>query len=81
MNLRATPAVSIGVVYNRAQGTVVRVMNPDYEEELDFHPVAEDEYMLRVAKTQLGISHSPDGMTLADLHRVIEAMQRHKYSS
>lgn len=65
-------AVSLGVVYSRVTGKIVRVINPTYEEELDLHHVDRNEFMLRVDKVAHRVSG--DVMTLDDLHRIIEAM-------
>lgn len=68
MALRAT---SIGVVFDRASGAVLRVINPDFERELDWHFVADSEVMRRVQKSQFGLVGD---MTLDDLDRVVKAM-------
>lgn len=68
MALRAT---SIGVVFDRASGAVLRVINPDFERELDWHFVADSEVMRRVRKSQFGLVGD---MTLDDLDRVVKAM-------
>jgi hypothetical protein len=75
MKVRGTPAISIGVVYDRATRMISRVINPTFEEELDLHPMTDGEYMLRVSKAERGVSTKPDGMSLDDLHRLVEVMQ------
>lgn len=67
-------AVSIGVVIHRSSGAVVRIFNPDFEEELDGHFVGLDEFMLRIAKTHFGVSAKPDSMTVEHVHRIVSAL-------
>ena len=64
-------AVSIGIVYDRRSGAVKRVINPDYEEQLDYHHLDADEVMVRVKKSDHGIDGA---MSLADLHRLLESV-------
>ena len=66
------PAVSFGVVIERASGAVVRIMNPDYEWELDRHFVGSGEFMLRVPKNEWGVG--VNDMTLDQVYRVIAAL-------
>jgi hypothetical protein len=68
-------ASSIGIVYNRASGAIVRVFNPTFEFELDLHHVDAHEFMLRFSKKECGISLRPDAMTPEDVFRVVKAKQ------
>ncbi len=58
-------AKSIGIVYDRISGRVLRVINPDFEIELDLHSLASDEVMQRRVKTA-------DTMTFTDVARIID---------
>jgi hypothetical protein len=64
-------AVSFGVVIDRKSGAVNRIMNPDFEIQLDLHPMSADEYMIRIAKAKYGVDPSPYGMTLAHVYKII----------
>ena len=69
-------AVSIGVVFNRFTGEVARVINPDYEWQLDEveRGVAPFEYFWRVPKEAFGVSQEPNAMTLPQVARVCEVL-------
>lgn len=68
-------AVSIGVVFDRAQdGIVVRVINPDFEWELDQHHLSSTEYLIRVPKEVFGVSKDKDAMTIDQVYRVHEIL-------
>lgn len=64
------PARLFGVVIDRSSGSVRRIINPDFDVELDLHQVYEGERMLRLRKDACGISRKPDSMTLADVRRI-----------
>lgn len=49
-------ALHVGVVLDSTTRLAKRVMNPDYEEELDWHFVAADEVMVRLTKTQYNLA-------------------------
>jgi hypothetical protein len=49
---------------------VKRIFNPTYQQELDWHFVGPDEFMIRVPKTEYGVSVHPDSMTLDDVARI-----------
>ena len=70
------PAVSIGVVFNRITGEVARVINPDYEWQLDGveRGVQPFEYFWRVPKEVFGVSQEPNAMTMAQLDRVCKTL-------
>jgi hypothetical protein len=67
-------AVSFGLVFHRLTGRVVRVINPDYEFELDLHHLEPYEFMLRLGKADWGIPLEPNSMTLDHVHRVVGAL-------
>lgn len=68
-------AVSIGVVCDRANGgTVSRIINPDFEWQLDIQVLGPSEYLIRVPKEVFGVSRDKDAMTLDQVHRVCEAL-------
>ena len=69
-------AVSIGVVFNRLSGQVVRVINPDYEWQLDLveRDLASSEYFWRVPKEAFGVSKKKNAMTLSQVDRVCKAL-------
>ena len=63
----------IGVVFDRNNDhQVVRIFNPDWDWQLDHHPLADGEYLLRVLKTTYNISDKPNAMTLENVVRVME---------
>lgn len=68
-------AVSIGVVFDRAQGgVIVRIINPDFDRQLDYQVLSPTEYMIRFHKDAFGISHDKDAMTLDQVYRVCEML-------
>jgi hypothetical protein len=65
----------LGVVCNRSLGgVVVRILNPDYEVQLDREVLAPGEYMIRVRKSDFGVSSAKDAMTPEQAARVVEVM-------
>ena len=70
-----TRAVSLGLVFSKASGKVVRLMCPDWEEELDLHRVEPHEYMLRLPKAQFGVSLKPNDISLAQVAAIIAAVE------
>ncbi len=68
-------AVSIGVVFDRANGnSVVRIINPDFEWQLDIQVLSPSEYLIRVPKEVFGVSLEKDAMTLDQVQRVCETL-------
>ncbi len=68
-------ATSIGVVFDRANGHAIsRIINPDFERQLDLEILSSSEYLLRVPKEIFGISKDKDAMTLEQVYRVCEAL-------
>ncbi len=62
----------IGVICNRKlNNVVVRIINPDFEWQLDIQVLSEDEYLLKIPKEMFGVSHEKDAMTLEQVHKVI----------
>lgn len=70
LNHTASPV--FGVVFH--QDVVVRIINPDFEWQLDLHALSPGEYMIRIAKETFGVSTEPDAMTLAQVHNICEAL-------
>lgn len=65
-------ATSFGVVICRQNGKVNRIINPDFEKELDWHFVSQDEYMLRVDKSLFDVSLDHNSMTFEHVTRIVE---------
>jgi hypothetical protein len=63
-------ATHFGVIIKRETGQVARILNPDFDDQFDGCHVGSDEYMLRVAKADYGISLEPNAMTLEDVARI-----------
>jgi hypothetical protein len=63
-------------VFDRATGSVARVINPDFESQLDGHHVGPHEFMVRSPKQQWGIADKPNAMTLDHVHRIIAALSK-----
>ena len=66
-------ARQFGIVIDHRLGAIVRVFNPDYEFEFDHHHVAAHEVMYRIDKAANGISLDKNGMSLADVYRILQA--------
>ncbi len=75
MARHGTTAVSIGVVFDRAHGHAIsRIINPDFEWQLDLQVLSSDEYLLRIPKEMFGVSKDKDAMTLEQVHRICEVL-------
>jgi hypothetical protein len=46
-------------------------MNPDFEEELDLHPIAAGEFMIRTNKRDHGISSRRNAMAFVDVAKIL----------
>jgi hypothetical protein len=68
-------AVSFGVVFSRSLGNVVvRIINPDFEWQLDIQVLSADEYLIRVPKEAFGVARERDAMTLDQVYRICETL-------
>lgn len=64
-------APSIGVVFDRAQGgALVRIINPDFEWQLDIQRLAPTEYLIRLPRSSFQLSDRRDAMSLDEVLRI-----------
>jgi hypothetical protein len=61
-------------VIDRATGAVARVINPDFEHELDGHHVGPHQFMIRASKAEWGIDSAPNSMTLGQLNHIVSVL-------
>lgn len=69
-----TIATNIGIVYDSVSGQILRILNPDFETEIDAHHLNAGETMIRVAKSDYGVSYTSNMMTIQQVAAIINTL-------